>query len=182
MIKSILFFILFILSIPVCSGFIPKIDNNTINKLYNLPKPNYILININKQFFKPNKNTSKNISTQLQKYKPFYKIIYKLELVTTIRFKTLVIIFILLRTIYSLYSNISDIVNIISMIDEKDIKEVNKILQLLNFINLINIFNIITFLELYEKSETIQFINKKSLLYKKYIKLYKKDCFIIKYI
>jgi hypothetical protein len=132
---------------------------------------------------------SKHASIKLEKYKPFYKIIYQLQLATTIRFKSLLIIFIFLRTVYSLYNNINDVVYIINMIDEKDIKEVNKILHLLNFINIINIFNIITFLEFYELSEHLQFpketqelINKKSLLYKKYLKLYKKDCFMIKYI
>lgn len=182
MIKIILFSILCILYTPVCSAFIPNFNINTIHKLYNLPKQNNILININKHFFKPKLDTTKNVSTQLQKYKPLYKILYKLELLTTIRFKTCIVIFLFLRTIYSIYNNISDIVNVISMIDEKDIKEVDKILQVLNFINIINIFNIFTLLELYEKTEYIHFINKKLILYIKYLKFYKKDCFIIKYI
>jgi hypothetical protein len=176
MIKNILLFI--ILSISVDSGFSFGLLPNIDNKLYNLQKTN----NINKLLFKTNLDNNKNISIKLEKYKPLYKIIYKLELLTTIRFKTLVIIFIFLRTIYSFYNNINDIVNIINIIDEKDIKEINKILHLLNFINIINIFNIISFLEFYELIDQIIFINKKSLLYIKYFKLYKKDCFIINYI
>jgi len=132
---------------------------------------------------------SKNASIKLEKYKPFYKIIYQLQLATTIRFKSLLIIFIFLRTVYSLYNNINDVVYIINMIDEKDIKDVKKVLELLSFINFINIFNIVTFLELYDipehlqfPKETLELINKKSILYKKYLKLYKKDCFMIKYI
>jgi hypothetical protein len=125
---------------------------------------------------------SKNTSIKLEKYKPFYKIIYQLQLVTNIRFKSLLIIFIFLRTISSLYNNINDIVYIINIIDEKDIKDVKRILELLSFINFINIFNIVTFLELYDIPEYIKLINKKLLLYKKYVRLYKKDCFMIKYI
>ena len=119
---------------------------------------------------------------KLQKYKPLYKIIYKLQLMTTIRFKSLLIIFIFLRTISSLYNNINDIVSIINLIDEKDIKDIKKVLELLSFINFINIFNIVTFLELYDITENLDLINKKLLLYKKYVRLYKKDCFIINYI
>jgi hypothetical protein len=125
---------------------------------------------------------SKNTLIKLEKYKPFYKIIYQLQLVTNIRFKSLLIIFIFLRTISSLYNNINDIVYIINIIDEKDIKDVKRILELLSFINFINIFNIVTFLELYDITEYIELINKKLLLYKKYVRLYKKDCFMIKYI
>jgi hypothetical protein len=138
---------------------------------------------------KASKNASFDTSIKLQKYKSLYKIIYQLQLATTIRFKSLLIIFIFLRTVYSLYNNINDVVFIINIIDEKDTKEVKKVLELLSFINVINIFNIITFLELYDiyghvqfPLETIQLINKKSLLYRKYLKLYKKDCFMIKYI
>jgi hypothetical protein len=134
------------------------------------------------------KNASFDTSIKLQKYKPLYKIIYQLQLSTTIRFKSLLIIFIFLRTVYSLYNNMNDVVFLINIIDEKDIKEVKKGLELLSFINVINIFNIITFLELYDISGhveplygTVQLINKKSLLYRKYLKLYKKDCFMIKY-
>jgi hypothetical protein len=119
---------------------------------------------------------------KLQKYKPLYKIIYKLQLMTTIRFKSLLIIFIFLRTISSLYNNINDIVSIINLIDEKDIKDIKKVLELLSFINFINIFNIVTFFELYDIIEHIELINKKLLLYKKYVRLYKKDCFMINYI
>ena len=119
---------------------------------------------------------------KLQKYKPLYKIIYKLQLMTTIRFKSLLIIFIFLRTISSLYNNINDIVSIINLIDEKDIKDIKKVLELLSFINFINIFNIVTFLELYDITENLELINKKLLLYKKYVRLYKKDCFMINYI
>jgi energy-coupling factor transporter transmembrane protein EcfT len=131
---------------------------------------------------KASKNASFDTSKKLQKYKPFYKIIYQLQLATTIRFKSLLIIFIFLRTVYSLYNNINDVVYIINIIDEKDIKEVKKVLELLSFINFINIFNIVTFLELYDIPEHIKLINKKSILYRKYLKLYKKDCFMIKYI
>ena len=119
---------------------------------------------------------------KLQKYKPLYKIIYKLQLMTTIRFKSLLIIFIFLRTVSSLYNNINDIVSIINLIDEKDIKDIKKVLELLSFINFINIFNIVTFLELYDITEHLELINKKLLLYKKYVRLYKKDCFMINYI
>lgn len=176
MIKNILLFIILSTSVYSALGFglLPNIDN----KLYNLQKLN----NINKLLFKTNLDNNKNTAIKLDKYKPLYKIIYKLELVSTIKFKTLVVIFIFLRTVYSFYNNINEIVYIINIIDEKDIKEINKILHLLNFINIINIFNIITFLEFYELVDQIIFINKKSILYKKYFKLYKKDCFIINYI
>ena len=119
---------------------------------------------------------------KLQKYKPLYKIIYKLQLMTTIRFKSLLIIFIFLRTVSSLYNNINDIVSIVNLIDDKDIKDIKKVLELLSFINFINIFNIVTFLELYDITENLDLINKKLLLYKKYVRLYKKDCFMINYI
>lgn len=170
-IKKILLFSILSSSIYHIYGF-RLLPNNNLQKINN----------INKLLFKSNFNNNKNITVKLQKYKPLYKIIYKLELITTIRFKLLVIIFIFFRSVYSFYNNINDIVNIISIIDEDDIKEINKILHLLNFINIINIFNIITFLEFYELSEHIIFINKKTILYKKYLKLYNKDCFIINYI
>ena len=83
---------------------------------------------------------------------------------------------------FILYNNINDIVSIINLIDEKDIKDIKKVLELLSFINFINIFNIVTFLELYDITENLDLINKKLLLYKKYVRLYKKDCFIINYI
>jgi hypothetical protein len=156
-------------------GFIPQFDNN-VNKLYNLPK-------INKLLFKTKLDISNsNISVKLKKYKPLYKILYKFESLTTIRFRSILVILILLRSIYSVYNNVNDVVSIINLIDEKDIQEINKILDFLNFINIINIFNIITLLELYDLSDHIIFLNKKSIFLKKYLRLYKKDCFIIKYL
>ena len=185
MIKRFLLFTLCILYVPFCSTFKPNFEHNSIKKFDNLFKnikktsnctasPYMIDCSSNK--------VSKNASIKLQKYKPFYKIIYQLQLATTIRFKSLLIIFIFLRTIHSLYNNINDIIYIINIIDEKDIKEVKKVLELLNFINFINIFNIDMLLELYDVPEHIELINKKLILYKKYLRLYKKDCFMIKYI
>jgi hypothetical protein len=183
MIKKILLFILFA---PLCSTFKPNFEHNSIKKIGNLSKPNCILINnlLKKKSLRgcTSNKASEDISIKLQKYKPFYKRIYQLQLATSIRFKSLLIVFIFLRTVYSLYNNINDIVSIINIIDEKDIKDVKKILDLLSFINVINIFNIVTFLELYDISEYVHLINKKSLIYKKYLRLYKKDCFMIKYI
>ena len=199
MIKRFLLFTICILTVPFSLTFKPNFKHNSIKTFDNLFK------NIKKtsntfrtdcSSNKASKNVSFDTSKILQKYKPFYKIIYQLQLATTIRFKSLLIIFIFLRTIYSLYNNINDVVYIINIIDEKDIKEVKKVLELLSFINFINIFNIVTFLELYDIQEHIQslsetleahkgpmyLINKKSLLYKKYLRLYKKDCFMIKYI
>ena len=165
-----------ILSAPFCLTFKLNFEHNSIQKFDNLFK------NIKKTSNCILNKVSKNASIKLEKYKPFYKIIYQLQLATTIRFKSLLIIFIFLRTVYSLYNNINDVVYIINMIDEKDIKDVKKVLELLSFINFINIFNIVTFLELYDIPEHIELINKKSILYKKYLRLYKKDCFMIKYI
>jgi len=166
-------------SLRVSSTFKLNFEHNSINKFDNIKK-------ISTRVCKTNilnactKNSRAN--KKLQKYKPLYKIIYKLQLMTTIRFKSLLIIFIFLRTISSLYNNINDIVSIINLIDEKDIKDIKKVLELLSFINFINIFNIVTFFELYDIIEHIELINKKLLLYKKYVRLYKKDCFMINYI
>ena len=183
MIKNILLFILFA---PLCSTFKPNFEHNSINKIGNLSKQKCVLINnlFKKKLLKDctSNKAFEDTSKKLQKYKPLYKIIYQLQLVTTIRFKLLLIVFIFLRTVYSLYNNINDVVYIINIIDEKDIKDVKKVLELLSFINFINIFNIVTFLELYDIPEHVKLINKKSLLYKKYLRLYKKNCFMIKYI
>jgi hypothetical protein len=104
-------------------GFIPQFDNN-VNKLSNLPK-------INKLLFKTKLDVSNsNISVKLKKYKPLYKILYKFESVTTIRFRSILIILIFLRSIYSVYNNVNDVVNIINIIDEKDIQQINNILDL----------------------------------------------------
>lgn len=204
MIKRLLLLTLCILPTSFCSTFKLNFDHNSINKFDNLFK------NIKKTLIcavsteragctikKNNLRVSDRNYTQieaskkLQKYKPFYKIIYQLQLATTIRFKSLLIVFIFLRMVYSLYNNINEVVYFINMIDEKDIKDVKKVLEMLSFINFINIFNIITFLELYDIFEhiqlddlnkTLELINKKSILYKKYLKLYKKDCFMIKYL
>jgi hypothetical protein len=176
MIKRFLLITLCILSAPFCSTFKPNFEHNSIQKFDNLFK------NIKKTSNCILNKASEDTSIKLQKYKPFYKIIYQLQLATTIRFKSLLIIFIFLRTAYSLYNNINDVVYIINIIDEKDIKEVKRVLELLSFINFVNIFNIVTFLELYDISEHLELINKKSIVYKKYLKLYKKDCFMIKYI
>jgi len=182
MIKNFLLFTLCILSAPFCSTFKPNFEHNSIKKFDNLfKKTSNCKASLYMTDCSSNK-ASKNTSIKLEKYKPFYKIIYQLQLVTNIRFKSLLIIFIFLRTISSLYNNINDIVYIINIIDEKDIKDVKRILELLSFINFINIFNIVTFLELYDIPEYIKLINKKLLLYKKYVRLYKKDCFMIKYI
>jgi hypothetical protein len=196
MIKNILLFILFV---PLCSTFKPNFEHNSIKKIGHLLKQNCVLIDNllkkktlkdctfsegnSRDFEASNKDkASEDTSLKLQKYKPFYKSIYQLQLATTIRFKSLLIVFIFLRTVYSLYNNINDIIYIINIIDEKDIKDIKKILDLLSFINFINIFNIFTFLELYDITEHIELINKKTLIYKKYLRLYKKDCFMIKYI
>jgi hypothetical protein len=185
MIKRFLLLSLCILSAPFCSTFKPNIEHNSIktfdNLFKNIKKTSKCRVSPYRTGCTSNK-VSFDTSKKLQKYKPFYKIIYQLQLATTIRFKLLLIIFIFLRTIYSLYNNINDVVYIINMIDEKDIKEVKKVLELLSFINFINIFNIVTFLELYDIPEHLELINKKSILYRKYLKLYKKDCFMIKYI
>jgi len=190
MIKRFLLLSLCILSAPFCSTFKSNNEHNSIKTFNNLFK------NIKKTSNCLSNKASFDTSIKLQKYKPLYKIIYQLQTVTTIRFKSLLIVFIFLRTVYSLYNNINDVVYIINIIDEKDIKEVKRVLELLSFINFVNIFNIVTFLELYDIQEHIQslsetleahkgpmyLINKKSLLYKKYLRLYKKDCFMIKYI
>lgn len=185
-------------SLGDCSTFKLNFEHNNINKFDNLfkniKKTSICTVssrdcrvsltccsNNPKNYSRLNKIESR-ANKKLQKYKPLYKIIYKLQLITTIRFKSLLIIFIFLRTISSLYNNINDIVSIINLIDEKDIKDIKKVLELLSFINFINIFNIVTFLELYDITEHLELINKKLLLYKKYVRLYKKDCFIINYI
>ena len=210
MIKRLLLLTLCILPTSFCSTFKLNFDHNSINKFDNLfknikktlicavsteragctiKKNNLRVSDRNYTQIEASKNASFDTSIKLQKYKPLYKIIYQLQLATTIRFKSLLIIFIFLRTVYSLYNNMNDVVFIINIIDEKDTKEVKKVLELLSFINVINIFNIVTFLELYDISGHVeplyghvQLINKKSLLYRKYLKLYKKDCFMIKYL
>jgi hypothetical protein len=176
MIKRFLLLSLCILSAPFCSTFKSNNEHNSIKTFDNLFK------NIKKTSNCLSNKASFDASIKLQKYKPLYKIIYQLQTVTTIRFKSLLIVFIFLRTVYSLYNNINDVVYIINIIDDKDIKEVKRVLELLSFINFVNIFNIVTFLELYDISEHLELINKKSIVYKKYLKLYKKDCFMIKYI
>ena len=174
--RLLLSILLFSTSLWSVLGFIPNFDNKNINKLHNLPK-------INKLLFKTKLDvTNNNISVKLKKYKPLYKILYKFESLTTIRFRSILVILIVLRSIYSVYNNVNDVVSIINLIDEKDSQEINKILNFLNFINIINIFNIITLLELYDLSDHIIFLNKKSIFLKKYLRLYKKDCFIIKYL
>jgi hypothetical protein len=177
MIKRVLLF--FLLTLSHCSTFKLNFDHNSINKFNNIKK---ISTQVCKTSFVNACIKDSRGNKKLQKYKPLYKIIYKLQLMTTIRFKSLLIIFIFLRTISSLYNNINDIVSIINIIDEKDIKDIKKVLELLSFINFINIFNIVTFFELYDIIEHIELINKKLLLYKKYVRLYKKDCFMINYI
>jgi len=173
MIKNALLLSLLIIPLSVL-GFIPKFNNNNVNKLSNLPK-------INKLLFKNKLDISNNnISVKINKYKPLYKIIYKFKYATTIRFKSILITLIFLRSLYSVYNNVNDIVNIINLIDKKDIQEIEKILNFLNFINIINIFNIITLLELYDLSDNIIFVQKKLIFFQKYVRLYKKDCFIIK--
>ena len=157
----------------VCSTFKLNFEHNNIKKTS---------IQVCKKSIVNTCTKNSRANKKLQKYKPLYKIIYKLQLITTIRFKSLLIIFIFLRTISSLYNNINDIVSIINLIDEKDIKDIKKVLELLSFINFINIFNIVTFFELYDITEHLELINKKLLLYKKYVRLYKKDCFMINYI
>ena len=185
-----------IASITDSSTFKLNFEHNNINKFHNLFKNikktsicKVISINSKRDYtvYKDSLDSKltkieSRANKKLQKYKPLYKIIYKLQLMTTIRFKSLLIIFIFLRTVSSLYNNINDIVSIINLIDEKDIKDIKKVLELLSFINFINIFNIVTFLELYDITEHLELINKKLLLYKKYVRLYKKDCFMINYI
>ena len=201
------FCILSFLRCSYCSTFKLNFEHNNINNFHNLFKnikkksictvssrdsrdslfANCTVSSRDSRVYKDSLNSRLNkiefrANKKLKKYKPLYKIIYKLQLMTTIRFKSLLIIFIFLRTISSLYNNINDIVSIINLIDEKDIKDIKKVLELLSFINFINIFNIVTFLELYDITENLDLINKKILLYKKYVRLYKKDCFMINYI
>jgi hypothetical protein len=190
MVKKFLLLTFCILSYPYCSTFKLNVEHNNINKFHNLFKniKKTSICRVSERDSRASKIDSKltkiefRANKKLKKYKPLYKIIYKLQLMTTIRFKSLLIIFIFLRTISSLYNNINDIVSIINLIDEKDIKDIKKVLELLSFINFINIFNIVTFLELYDITEHLGLINKKILLYKKYVRLYKKDCFMINYI
>lgn len=139
----------------------------------------YKIINSNKLLI----NRKNNNMIMKLRYRPIYKTIFKTELLKTIKFKTFMITFLIIRFIYSVYSNFSDIICILYFLDYKDTKDIKHIIDIFNFINMLNLFNIFTFLEVYDTleyfdiSETMLY--KKILIYMKYIKKYQKDCFII---
>lgn len=141
----------------------------------------YKMINSNKLLI----NRKKNNMIMKLRYRPIYKTIFKTELLKTIKFKTFMITFLIIRFIYSVYSNFSDIICVLDFLDCKDTKDIKHIINIFNFINMLNVFNIFTFFEAYDIleyfdiSETI--LSKKILIYMKYIKKYQKDCFIINY-
>jgi hypothetical protein len=170
--------LLLVIYIPIINSlFINNYNKNIINiKKFNT------LNNISLVKLKNNNILTKQ--KQINKYKPLYKILFKISLIKSIRFKSIILILILIRNIYTIYNNISELIYFINIFDNQDFKEIKNFIDLLSFINLINIFYIFTILEIYDNVDhtKINIINKKILLYVKYIKLYNKDCLFIKYI
>ena len=174
-----------------------KFNNGNINSIekYFSTYPPIISKTIytnNHYLLNKNKNTDlikQNVN--LKKYKAIYKTLFNLPYIKsnlkTIKFKTIIINFIMVKMVYSIYNNCSDMICVLELFNKSnDVEDIKHLLEILNFINVVNVFNIFTYLEIYDHykhfSDNNPYINKKVSLYRKYIKIYLKDCFIRKYI